>query len=1355
MKQVFTLVILFVVLFTAGCRFSSHKSSAIFPVEKEIFGKEQEEAEEEEEYDGMKEMMMMDMEMTKDVKLGFVPVSRLVNAVDRDNKARMSGSSALARLTALSWIERGPTTNVVGPSNGNTRGPSNNAVTSGRTRAIWVDLNDASNKTVWLGAVSGGLWKTTDITASPADWIPVNDFLDNLAVTSICQSPVNKNIMYFGTGEKTFNVDAVRGGGVWKSTDNGVNWTLLPGTQNFWNVSRVLCDAAGNLYVATVGSGSGIQRSTDGGVTWTNITPTLPAGTSTRVTEMRLSSTGRLHIVCGYYNTSVAAAGHFFTDNPATVTGATWLTPITTYPTQYNVELTVVGNTLYALPANSSYQTPTVYKSTDGGLNWNALPQNLGGGSEPTINAGQGWYDLAIGADPANPDIVIAGGLNFYRSENGGASWTQISRWVGTSLNYVHADHHTVVWNGSQVLLGTDGGIFYSNNNGASFVDRNIGVRTKQFYACAIHPTQTNYFLAGAQDNGTHQFTSAGLGGSIEVLGGDGGFVHIDEDEPQFQFGSTTNGNYRRSINNGVSWSGVTNNLSGLGQFINPTDYDDKNNRMYTSAGNGGSGTFIRWDNPQSGSTFTQVSIGGGTTSGITSVKVSPYTNNRVFFGSSQARVVRVDNANLNFPATVNISGSNFPGSGNTVSCVNIGTSDQFLIASFSNYGVGHVYVTTTGGGTAGWENISGNLPDVPVRWALFYPEDNDKAIIATEMGIFETDDINGSSTVWVRNASFPVVRTNMLQYRQTDRTLLAATHGRGLWTTQLPLAVPYIRFASSYTYTSTAESTTFSGSVCRSYKDITVPMRIDAAPTGNATVTVSVQAGGSATQGVDYEVTTNGSFTTPSNTLTFANGSTANQTITVRVYNDAEMEAAESFVITYAVSGSTNAIAAPSSQVFTVNISDDDVAASPALFSGNFDIGQSQTTLTSNSPFRADRSKFRVQYLFTASELSSAGIYAAGYIKSMTINVTTKNSSQPYTGFTISMTNTTATNLSTGFTGGLLTQVYSANYSSVSGTNLFTFTTPFYWDGVSNLLVNICYDKTTTEAVPDEVEATSAPLGTNIRASTWSDAVSTTGCSLNAAFISDSRIITTFNASSGNPIATTAGVNRSEFVGGTGTYNFFSTFDIIGSITEASANFDCVNMSVAAAGNTWQTFVAGPRSQKIVSVSYTGAGTYKLGLYFTAAELGGKDPSLVRIAGTTAATIGAANSGNSQVYATTYIPFGTGYFYTAAVSGPGLFFLAEANITPVRNTSRTENFVKLLQNPVGSAIPLQVGNPTRVNVEATLFTNSGQVLQRWNLGRADGNYQLSLGKATMPAGVYVLRVDAGNKTQSFKVTKQ
>ncbi len=1306
------------------------------------------EEEGEEKEDGIREAGEMEFERTKDVSLGYVPKDRLLIAL---NNLMLERRSGVNRVSALTWTERGPNTDVVGPSNGNTRGPGNNAVTSGRMRAILVDLADATNHTVWAASVSGGLWKTTDISASPANWQLVNDFLGNLAVTSICQSPANTNIMYFGTGEMNGNIGAVRGGGIWKSTDHGVTWNLLTNTIGFWNVSKIACDAAGNVYVGTVGSGSGLQRSKDGGASWTEITPSTPARGS-RITDIKFSNTGRMHVTKGFAS-APEGSGYFYTDNAANVDSLTWTRPIAPFFTQYNCEMAVAGNTVYMLPSDDNDFTPQIYKSTDGGATWAGTvtsPPSVA--AEPTINAGQGWYDLAIGVDPNNPNNVIAGGLNFYRSTNGGTSWDQLTRWVGTAFNYVHADHHIVVWKGTQVLTGTDGGIFYSSDNAASFSDRNVGLRLKQFYSCAIHPTTTNYFLAGAQDNGTHQLTNAGLGGSVEVLGGDGGFVHIDEDEPQYQFAATTRGNYRRSTNGGSSWSSVSNTLSAQGQFINPTDYDDANNRMYTGAS---AGAYIRWDNPQTGSSFTSVSISAATTGSVISVKVSPYTNNLVFFGSSNGRVVKVENAHTGAPTVTNISGSTMPGT--TVSSVNVGTSDNFLIATFSNFGAAHVWMSSTGGGAAGWTNISGNLPDIPVRWAMFYPENNDKAIIATDMGVFETDDINGASTVWVQNSTFPNVRTEMLQYRFRDNTVIAATHGRGLWTASLTPAAPYVRFASGYNFTSGAESTTASGSVCRNYKDYTINMHIDQAPTGAANVTLSVGSG-TATLGVDYDFTTNGNFAAPSNVVTFPNGSTADQPITIRVYNDAEVEATESLVFNYTIGGGTNALAAPSSQSFSFNINDNDIVPAPSTYNGNFSLGTNNTSLTNQTPFRSNMQRFRIQYLFTAAELNAAGITGAGNITSMTVTVITKNSTQPFNGFTIGMGNTSNTNLNAGFASTVLTQVYTGNYSSVAGVNNFNFSTPFVWDGSSNVVVNFCFDNAAAESLSDIVEATSAPLGTGVRAIAYSDAINTAGCSLPAAFVSDNRITTIFGASSGSPIATALNANRSEYVGNNGTYYFYNSSEIINSIANSSANLGCVNAKIFEAGTAWQSIYAGQRSQKVfdVALSSNNTATYTIGLYYTAAELGGKSPGAIKIAGTTAATMAGANASNTVISATSFTVFVPGYLFTATVTGSGKYFLVEDNATGIFGpANRPDNFAKLLQNPVNFSIPLFVNNESRANVSATLFTNTGQLLKKWEIGRADGNVILPFSGSLLTSGTYLLRIDAGNKTQSFKLIKQ
>ncbi len=727
---------------------------------------------------GISARLQFEIDNTKDPALGYVPKGRLVQAYEfRQLRLRQLAAQNIPSL--FSWTERGPDSDAVGPSNGNTR--PGNGKTAGRVRAIWEDLGDATGKTVWVGGIDGGLWKTNDITANPATWTAINDFFGNLAVGSICQDPSDVNIMYFGTGEKAINADAVRGAGIWRSTDHGVTWSVMAGSQNFWNVSKVVCDASGNLYVGcnSISNTAGLQRYTKSSGTWANITP---SGLDPRVPDIELSSTGRLHVTCGYYNTAAGSAGYRYTDNPSTVTGSGWTSPVTSYtPVNINVDLASNGNTLYALPSNSSYQVATIYKSTDGGANWSAT------GTTPGFTSGQAWYCMAVAVDPNNANNVIVGSLDCYKTTNGGTSWTKISEWVGTTGQYVHADQQIITWrSNNQVLFGCDGGVHYSANGGTTISDRNVGLRIKQFYAVANHPTSTNYFLAGAQDNGVHQLNNAGMGASVEVTGGDGAFVHIDQNQGQYQWGSYVYNQYRRSTNSGSTWSSI-NYSSSAGKFINPTDYDDVNNIMYCS---GNANAFVRWSNPQTGSTFTSVTMSGLSSGRVSTVKVSPYTNHTVFFGGGGSGItpslIRATNANAT-PTFTSIIGTGMTTASANISCIELGTNDQNIIVVYSNYGVNNIWVTSNGG--TSWTAIDGNLPDMPVRWAMFYPGDNTKAIIATETGIWQTALINGASTTWDPETGFPNVRTDMLQYRASDGLLSAATHGRGLFTTIISTA--------------------------------------------------------------------------------------------------------------------------------------------------------------------------------------------------------------------------------------------------------------------------------------------------------------------------------------------------------------------------------------------------------------------------------------------------------------------------------------------------------------------------------------------------------------------------------------
>ncbi len=1179
------LFILFIVILSGGCTQKKSSSSK----------------EKKEKYDGPEMIARMDYERTKDPATGLVPRDQLLVAMDKTRLSKLDMQNSANRVNALTWVERGPNSDVPGPSNGNTR--ANSGIASGRVRAIMVDSTDATKKTVWIGGVDGGLWKTTDITASPANWILVNDFLSNLAIADICQDPRPgfQNIMYFCTGESYFNFDAVQGNGVFKSTDNGVTWNYLASTSSYLNGTRIKCDYQGNIYLAT--RGNGLLRSTaaSGGAAWTDITPSgLPAD----ICDLEISSTavaGRLHVVTGIFSTQ----GYRYTDIPATVTSATWTAPAVAFPSfAMRAEIACSGSTLYALPANASYQVPTIYKSTNGGANWAATV------GQPTAGwgAGQAWYNLSVGIDPSDPNNCIVGALDTWKTTNGGTSWSQISTWVGTTPvnQYVHADVHNIAWydGGNKLLFGCDGGIHYSSDKGTTIRDRNVGLRIKQFYSCAIHPSTTNYFLAGAQDNGVHQFSNAGLSNTVEVTGGDGGYVAIDQNEPQYQFGSYVYNDYRRSTNGGATWSSVTLN-GGTGQFINPFDYDNTANIMYCGDA---AGAYRRWTDPQIGSTSAVVSITGFGGGSVLAVSVSPYTANRVYFGTNNGRVVMVDGANTiaSGSAGTNIS-TGLPGG--TVSCINQGTSDQNLIAVYSNYGVNNVWISTNGG--TSWSASDGNLPNMPVRWAMFHPGDNSKAYIATETGVWETTLLNGASTVWAANNTFPNVRTDMIEFRASDNTIAAATHGRGLWTTTIPtVSTPDIQFQNATG--SSAEATAFI-SGCRGYTDYTANMTIANAPTGAATVTLAI-SGGTALQNVDYTITTNGNFAAPSMVLTFPNGVTTPQPFTIRVYDDASVESAETFTLNYTISGTTNAQAGTSNQTFIYTINDNDVAPI-AAFTGSNTVGIYDGNVVSQTPFRSNQAKFRIQALFTASELISAGINTARNFSSMTLRVVTKNSTVPYTGFTISMANTTATNLSTGFISPVFTTVYPAtNYSTVTGDNLFNFSTPFAWDGTSNVVINFCFDNIAAEALSDITEGTVAPLGVGVRATTYSNAVASSPCTSAAAFISDARIKATFGTSvTGTAISTALNNTKNVYLGPNDDVYFYDAAGaILARIRNLTAfDYGCTQVTIDRAGSGtspfWNNNTASNLLQKTIKVvptNNTATGHYQITLYYTNTEV-------------------------------------------------------------------------------------------------------------------------------------------------------
>ena len=1158
--------------------------------------------------DGMDKAMEQEFELTKDPILNVVPREKLLAADNyRKQKLASIASRTTTAVSGINWSERGP--NNVG----------------GRTRALLYDLADAGNgyKKVFAGSVGGGLWVTTDITAATPTWARINDFMGNLAISTIAQDPSNAQNIYVGTGEGWYNSDAIRGLGIWKTSDGGTSWAQLASTNNstFYYVQKIVVTSTGVILAAT--RSGGVQRSADGGTSWTKVLGNgTGGGSNDSGADLEIGADGNIYCSLGILSTD----GIYRSTNG----GVNWTKIYTSNSDEERIELACAPsdqNRIYALVQQISGGNRPIKKvmstsdATAGTPTWATLSTPTWcdqGSSSSDFTRGQAWYDLIAAVDPFDANTAYIGGVDILRTTNGGSAWTQVTRWAGGCTGtQIHADVHMITFkpgSTTEFLVGNDGGIYRTTDGGTNFTTRVTGYNVTQYYACAIHPTTTNYFLAGAQDNGTQKFTTAGINTTSTASGGDGAFCHIDQTDGAVQITSYVYNNYFVSLTGGNTF--ISRSFGNTGSFINPTDYDDNANILYAGSS---AGSYFRWNDAGAGGSNTDnVTVTNFSGASVRHVAVSPITSNRVYFGLSNGSVVRVDNANTGAAQTGTVIRT---GSG-SVSCIAIdGANEDHILVTYSNYNVTHIYESYNANqASPTWTAVDGNFPNMPVRWAMFDPRNSDWALLATELGVWSTDNINGASTDWSpTNTDLANVRVDMLQYRASDRTIAAATHGRGLFTAVVPISTtPDISFAAS-SAASTELTTTTSG--CRSYTDYSVNMYIANAPTGDATITVSIQGGATATQGIDYEFTTNGNFVSPSNTLVFTNGSTASKTINLRIYDDQEIEGAQSFTLTYSISGTTNAQAGSSNQTYTFTISDNDAAPTGAS-SANYTVASYDINSSATSPFQSGSRRARNQFLISASELFTAGLVGNRQITALAFNVLTKNSTQPFTGYTVSLGHTTATNLSTGFVSPTFTQVYSANYT-VPGTGWQTiaFTTPFTWNGTDNIVVQICFDNGNGSPTSsnDVVQGTATPLGSGTTATTLVTASggATAGCALSANAISDARPQFRFTqAIPQTPIETVLNSSKSFYFGPNADVYLYSSTDgeLLARIQNLSSHdYGCTTIEIDRAGTGssqfWNANTANylmNKTFRIVPTNNNASGQFTVTLYMTAAEVTG-----------------------------------------------------------------------------------------------------------------------------------------------------
>jgi hypothetical protein len=423
---------------------------------------------------------------------------------------------------------------------------------------------------------------------------------------------------------------------------------------------------------------------------------------------------------------------------------------------------------------------------------------------------------------------VFAGGVDVMKTTTAGtpaSNWVQATQWASgcASLPNVHADIHNIQYlpgSTTNFVVSCDGGLYFTADGGATFTAKNNSYNVTQYYSCAIHPTAaSNYMLAGAQDNGTHKFTSGGLNNVTTPTGGDGGICAIDQKNSLQQITNSTGTSLNISNNGGTSFTGT--GSFATDRFINPGEFDSSSSTspaLSTAAFYYCGGAVRNWRRVTINfSTLTVVSnsftIAATTTNhSVSAVKVDPNTTNRIWVAYSTAdaavalvvpQLYYVDNTNTASPVstTITLPAAVTAAAGQYISSIDVEKGNaSHILMTISNYGVASIYESTDLGVTwTSLDNNGVNLSDVPVRWGMFIPAGFGQAptavggiLIATELGVWGTNSVSGATTPWTQNNSaMGNVRVDMIKYRGSDKVMAAATHGRGLFTSQLINLLP------------------------------------------------------------------------------------------------------------------------------------------------------------------------------------------------------------------------------------------------------------------------------------------------------------------------------------------------------------------------------------------------------------------------------------------------------------------------------------------------------------------------------------------------------------------------------------
>ena len=670
---------------------------------------------------------------------------------------------AAGRTSPGTWVERGPTN--IG------------------ARVTDLEMHPTDPNTIFAGMASGGVYKSMD---GGTTWDPIFDDQAVLTIGDIAIDPYDPDVIYVGTGEANSASFSWFGMGMFKSEDGGSTWSYT-GLEETRYIGRVIVDPhnTDRLWVAGAGSlfgtdsNRGVYRSLDAGDSWDKvfsltdstscidiaIDPTKP---DTLYAAMWERVRGLTYRRSGGPSSGIWRS-HDGGDNWTELTNG-----LPSGPDVGRIGISVAAsspNVIYAFYVDDPGYFYGVYKSTDGGDSWS--PTNSSGLSNLTSSFG--WYFGQIRVDPEDPNRAFVMGVPFYRTENGGFSWSE----VGESN---HVDHHAMAFDPAdhtRIFEGNDGGIYRSTSSGDSWT-KLYDQPTNQFYAIEIDYQNPQRLYGGTQDNGTLRTVDGDPDNWERIFGGDGFYVVVDPTDPNTIFCEYQWGNAYKSTDFGDSWDWALNGVDDGDRrnWSSPIVMDPSDNETLYF------GTYRVWKTTDGGDWWNAISAdltngyaGGSTFGTVTTIAVAPANPDVIYVGTDDSNVWVTQNGGTLSWTNVSATLPN-----RWVTRVAVDPTDPTIAyATFSglrwNENIGHVYRTENAG--ASWTDITGNLPDAPVNALAVDPDLPNVLYAGSDVGCFYTKNLGAD---WeMLGTGLPAAPVYDIKIHQPTRTLVAGTHGRSM----------------------------------------------------------------------------------------------------------------------------------------------------------------------------------------------------------------------------------------------------------------------------------------------------------------------------------------------------------------------------------------------------------------------------------------------------------------------------------------------------------------------------------------------------------------------------------------------